>query len=171
MNAEIKFYKGNKINLPSTGEPGAIYHCLDTKDTYLCLPDKTLSLFSTALTSLEMQEAVAEAVRIADQNQEFHGISATHEWDGTILTITSASGTSSANLQGDPGYSGLYVGSGEPTDKDYLWLDPEGIITSQNELKGPKGDPGDTYVLTDRDKSDIVEIVLNLIPKWTGGEF
>lgn len=30
------------------------------------------------------------------------GVSATHEWNGTTLTITSASGTSSANLKGDP---------------------------------------------------------------------
>ena len=33
------------------------------------------------------------------------GISATHSWDGTTLTITSASGTSSADLKGDAGYS------------------------------------------------------------------
>lgn len=31
------------------------------------------------------------------------GISATHKWNGTTLTITSASGTSSANLKGEPG--------------------------------------------------------------------
>lgn len=34
------------------------------------------------------------------------GISATHSWDGTILTITSASGTSSANLKGESGKDG-----------------------------------------------------------------
>lgn len=36
------------------------------------------------------------------------GVSATHEWNGTVLTITSASGTSSADLKGtkgDPGES------------------------------------------------------------------
>ena len=33
------------------------------------------------------------------------GVSATHTWNGTILTVTSASGTSSADLKGDPGYS------------------------------------------------------------------
>lgn len=31
------------------------------------------------------------------------GVSATHSWNGTTLTITSASGTSSANLKGDKG--------------------------------------------------------------------
>lgn len=34
------------------------------------------------------------------------GVSATHEWNGTTLTITSASGTTSANLKGDPGRDG-----------------------------------------------------------------
>lgn len=34
------------------------------------------------------------------------GVSATHEWDGTVLTITSASGTSSADLKGPKGDTG-----------------------------------------------------------------
>lgn len=35
-----------------------------------------------------------------------NGVSATHSWSGTTLTITSASGTSSANLKGDKGDTG-----------------------------------------------------------------
>ena len=35
------------------------------------------------------------------------GIDATHSWNGTVLTITSASGTSSANLKGEKGDPGL----------------------------------------------------------------
>lgn len=35
-----------------------------------------------------------------------NGVSATHSWNGTTLTITSASGTSSANLKGDKGDTG-----------------------------------------------------------------
>ena len=34
------------------------------------------------------------------------GVSATHEWNGTVLTITSASGTSSADLKGEKGDTG-----------------------------------------------------------------
>lgn len=34
------------------------------------------------------------------------GISATHSWNGTVLTVTSASGTSSADLKGEPGIAG-----------------------------------------------------------------
>lgn len=35
-----------------------------------------------------------------------NGVSATHSWNGTTLTVTSASGTSSANLKGDKGDTG-----------------------------------------------------------------
>lgn len=34
------------------------------------------------------------------------GVSATHSWDGTVLTVTSASGTSSADLKGETGETG-----------------------------------------------------------------
>ena len=39
----------------------------------------------------------------AKEAGEFDGISATHSWDGTVLTVTSASGTSSADLKGEKG--------------------------------------------------------------------
>lgn len=52
------------------------------------------------------------------------GVSATHSWNGTTLTITSASGTSSADL---------------------------------------KGDKGDTYTLTEADKTEIAEQAVELI--------
>lgn len=51
------------------------------------------------------------------------GTSATHSWNGTNLIVTSASGTSSANLKGDKGDKG-----------------DTGATGSQ----GPKGDKGDT---------------------------
>lgn len=61
-------------------------------------------------------------------NKGDDGISATHRWDGTTLTVTSASGTSSANLKGD---------KGEPfTFDDFT----EEQLAA---LKGPKGDKGD----------------------------
>ena len=50
------------------------------------------------------------------------GVSCTHSWNGTTLTVTSASGTSSANLKGDTGAKGD-TGSQGP--------------------QGPKGDKGD----------------------------
>lgn len=38
----------------------------------------------------------------------------THEWNGTILTITSDSGTSSCDLKGDTGDMGIRGAQGEP---------------------------------------------------------
>lgn len=35
------------------------------------------------------------------------GISCTHEWNGSVLTVTSASGTSSADLKGEQGNPGI----------------------------------------------------------------
>ena len=42
------------------------------------------------------------------------GVSATHSWNGTVLTMTSASGTSSMDLKGDPGEPGQPGKDGEP---------------------------------------------------------
>ena len=77
------------------------------------------------------------------------GVSATHKWSGTTLTITSASGTSSANLKGDKGEPGEKGADGAKGDKG----DPgepgqkgdkgdQGIQGAQGE-QGPKGDKGD----------------------------
>lgn len=41
-----------------------------------------------------------------------NGVSCTHSWNGTTLTITSASGTSSANLKGDTGARGATGATG-----------------------------------------------------------
>ena len=62
------------------------------------------------------------------------GTSATHSWNGTVLTVTSASGTSSAELKGakgDKGDKGDPGTQGEPGK--------QGIQGEQ----GPKGDPGE----------------------------
>lgn len=77
-----------------------------------------------------------------------NGISATHSWNGTTLTITSASGTSSANLKGDKGDTGAQGIQGE---------------------KGDKGDKGDPYTLTDTDKNEISDDVKASLPSepWT----
>lgn len=55
------------------------------------------------------------------------GVSVTHEWDGTTLKVTSASGTTSADLKGEPGNSGVYFGSDEPKDdSSKVWIDLSG---------------------------------------------
>lgn len=71
------------------------------------------------------------------------GVSATHSWAGTTLTVTSASGTSSADLKGDTG------------------------------ARGPAGADGYTPVkgtdyFTEADKAEMVQAVLNALPAAEG---
>lgn len=51
------------------------------------------------------------------------GVSATHSWNGTTLTVTSASGTSSADLKGDKGDPGA-AGKTPVRGTDY-WTDAD----------------------------------------------
>ena len=71
---------------------------------------------------------VTDALTEAKESGDFDGISATHVWDGTTLTVTSASGTSSADLKGEKGDSGVYVGSGDMPDGYNVQVDPEGEV-------------------------------------------
>lgn len=70
-----------------------------------------------------------KSVEILDGKNGKDGISVTHSWNGTTLTVTSASGTSSSDLKGDKGDTG-----------------PQGIQGPKGETgpQGPKGDKGDT---------------------------
>ena len=62
-----------------------------------------------------------------------NGISVTHVWNGTNLSVTSASGTSSANLKGEQGNSGVVISETAPQaysdGKHPLWLNPNGNMT------------------------------------------
>ena len=58
------------------------------------------------VTTANLQTATDNALAQAKASGEFDGTSATHSWNGTTLTITSASGTSSADLKGDKGDKG-----------------------------------------------------------------
>ena len=71
------------------------------------------------------------------------GVSATHSWSGTVLTVTSASGTSSANLKGDKGDTGA---------------------NGKTPVKG-------TDYWTAADKSAMVSDVLAALPTWNGGSY
>lgn len=78
------------------------------------------------------------------------GVSATHSWNGTILTITSASGRTSADLKGERGSQGLQGPQGPQGETGPQG--PEGPIGPRGEqglqgiqgIPGPKGDTGDT---------------------------
>jgi hypothetical protein len=64
-----------------------------------------------------------------------NGVSVTHSWNGTVLTITSASGTSSADLKGDKGNQG---------DQGERGLTGEQGVQGLQGIQGEKGDKGET---------------------------
>lgn len=70
------------------------------------------SMDSEKLDSSSLTYAINTALAQAKASGEFDGdngkdgISVTHSWSGTTLTVTSAAGTSSANLKGDKGDTG-----------------------------------------------------------------
>ena len=58
------------------------------------------------ITNENLDGAIDNALTRAKENGEFNGsdgVSVTHSWDGTMLSITSASGTSSSDLKGEKG--------------------------------------------------------------------
>lgn len=76
------------------------------------------------------------------------GVSATHKWEGTVLTVTSASGTSSADLKGEKGDTGERGPQGE-RGSDGAGLAILGSYASAEELNAahPTGVPGDGYLI------------------------
>lgn len=63
------------------------------------------------------------------------GVSCTHQWEGTVLKVTSASGTSSADLKGEPGKTGSQGEKGDPGlvyediwDENAVYVDGE-VVT------------------------------------------
>ena len=88
------------------------------------------ALENDKLDASTLSTAISTALAQAKASGEFDGkdgVSATHKWNGTVLTVTSASGTSSADLKGNKGDSGVYMGSVEPTDPNVVvWVNPDG---------------------------------------------
>ena len=80
------------------------------------------------------------------------GTPATHRWSGTTLYITSASGTSSANLKGDKGDKGDTGATGANGKDGYT------------PVKG-------TDYFTDADKAEMVSAVISALPTWGGGSY
>ena len=67
------------------------------------------------------------------------GVSVTHEWNGTTLTVTSASGTSSADLKGEKGDTGAQGPQGEKGETGAAGKDG---ADGKDGAQGPQGEPG-----------------------------
>lgn len=92
--------------------------------------EKALSDLNTVKESIEQKRDNGEF----DGKDGTDGISASHSWEGTVLTMTSASGTSSADLKGEKGDTGPQGVQGIQGAQG-----PQGIQGVQGE-KGEKGD-------------------------------
>ena len=96
-----------------------------------------------------------------------NGVSATHSWNGTVLTITSASGTSSADLKGRTGDTG-------PAGKD--GKDGSDASVTANSIKNALGyTPADANVvsLLSEEIGDIdtaLDAILAMQNSYIGGE-
>ena len=66
------------------------------------------------------------------------GVSVTHEWDGTVLRVTSASGTTEADLKGDKG------DKGDPGEKGETGAQGEQGIQGETGATGATGATGKT---------------------------
>ena len=66
----------------------------------------TPTQFERFMAGLEqVDEKLRESLRQAKESGAFNGTSVTHRWEGTTLEVTSASGTSRADLKGEPGHT------------------------------------------------------------------
>lgn len=143
------------------------------------------NLEDNKLSTTELTTAINNALDQAKQSGEFdgeNGISATHSWNGTTLTITSASGTSSANLKGEKGEDGTGVtilGSFE-TENELISTHPVGSVgdsylvngylyvwsaTDNNwknvgNIQGPKGDPGVSPTITTSKSGKVTTVTI-----------
>ena len=107
------------------------------------------------LTRDDLQDATDKALAQAKASGEFdgsdgapgkNGISTTHSWNGTVLTITSASGTSSADLKGEKGDKGDTGATGPRGETGATG--PQGAAGATGP-QGPKGDKGDAFTYSD----------------------
>lgn len=124
----------------------------------------------------------------ADGKDGANGVSCTHRWSGTTLYVTSASGTSSANLKGETGATGQSGSDGrdgvDGTPCTHRWSGTTLYVTSASgttsaNLKGDKGDKGDTGAagktptkgtdyFTPADKAEMVAAVVAALPVYDG---
>ena len=102
-------------------------------------PDCDPSTSPTLPIWKQMSDDIASVVEAAE-NGEFDGVSATHEWNGTVLTMTSASGTSSADLKGEKGDNG---DKGEKGEKGEKGDQGDQGVQGEKGDRGEKGEPGE----------------------------
>lgn len=103
QGGELSYYELRSLIVQEAQEVERLFDQLSTK------------MESDYIKNDDLPEAIDQALAQAKESGEFDGpkgdpgvpgVSVTHEWTGTILSVTSASGTSYANLKGDKGDPG-----------------------------------------------------------------
>lgn len=112
------------------------------------------------------------------------GLSVTHAWNGTVLTLTSASGTTMTDLvgpqgergpkgetgdQGERGYSGVHVGSTNPPEGTNVWIDTGddyGSIETWEFTKEGSSDPITKRVIVPPEKALVGLKILQPDGSW-----
>ena len=144
--ALFKHFRGNRASLAQ--QPivdGYAYFCVDDGTFHIDYKDKDGVLKRKQINAKEAEilnghsadeflteEDIDVVLAQAKASGEFDGkdgTSVTHTWNGTRLVVTSASGTSSTDLQGpkgEDGKSGVYVGSGDMPEGYNIQIDPSG---------------------------------------------
>lgn len=131
------------------------------------LAGRVSELATNKLDAAKLPDAVNTALATAKASGEFDGVdgvSVTHEWDGTTLKVTSASGTSSVDLKGERGASGPQGDTGAqgpqgPAGKDGQQGHPGNGIASI--VKSSSEGLLDTYTITYTDGTSSTFIVTN----------
>lgn len=87
------------------------------------LPEIGFDVAEQIAAVAEDAKRIATSVRNEADQGMFDGVSVTHEWDGTVLEVTSASGTSSADLKGQKGDKGEPGKDGYTPQKNVDYFD------------------------------------------------
>ena len=110
------------------------------------------------------------------------GVSVTHSWDGSVLTVESASGVSSADLRGPIGETGPQGEPGYTPVKGVDYFDGEPGPAGAPGNDGKDGNPGidgkpgqdghtpvkGTDYWTESDKAEMIRDVISALPVYAG---
>ena len=154
-------------------------HYCDTKADLANIPKSQTTLGSTAVVLKDENDELG--IYIADSSKQWVPVAMSTSGGGTVsldfIHICSQDEYDSQTLEPTvefPEENIFYLvpnnGSGNDLFTEWIYTNEEWEKFGSG-VVGPKGDTGDSYVLTSADKADIATLVLNQIPVATGVNF
>lgn len=110
------------------------------------LPEISFDVAEQIAAVAEDAKRVATSVRNEADQGMFDGVSVTHKWDGTVLKVTSASGTSSADLKGQKGDKGEPGKDGYTPQKNVDYFDGKDGKPGTNGITPHIGENGNWWI-------------------------